>query len=146
MALVGYDSGRYWQEKYTALLDLISEMKEGKLTVLIRKFQPRARVSYRKAQEYAMAAIDNGYLKVISGDRLLDADEAGRELKAGRDVYFQKAFPGTANREKTEIRYDVEKGRHVQMPEEEDENVTKYKLEKRAEKLRRAIDRKLGGI
>jgi hypothetical protein len=125
MTIQGYDSGRYWQEKYNTLLDLILEMKKGKLTVLIRKFQPRARVSYRKAEEYVMAAIDNGYLCVTSGDAVLDADESGRELKAGRDVYF-KASSETANNEKTETRYDVEKGRYVQMPEEEDENVTEY--------------------
>jgi hypothetical protein len=143
MPIQGYDSGRFWEEKYNALLELILELNEGKLTVLIRKFQPRGRVSYRKSEEYIMTAIDNGYLKVTSGDTVLDADEAGRELKAGRDVHFQ-ASSGTANREKTETRYDVDKIGYVQMPEEEDENVTAYKLEKQGERIRKNIDRKLG--
>jgi hypothetical protein len=125
MTTQGYDSGRYWEEKYNTLKDLVSEMKEGKLTVLIRRFQARANVSYRKGEEYAMVAIDDGYMKASSRDRLLDADEAGRELKAGRFVYFQ-ASSLTANPEKTETRYDVEKGVYVQIPEEEDENVTEY--------------------
>lgn len=146
MPIQGYDSGRFWEEKYNALLDLIAEMKEGKLTVLIRKFQPIGRVSYRKSEEYTMAAIDNGRLIVTSSEgKLLDADGASRELKAGRDAYFQ-VFSGTANREKTETRYDVDKIGYVQMPEEEDENVTEYMREKQAEKLRKAIDRKLGGV
>ncbi len=141
MPIQGYDSGRFWEEKYNALLQLILEMKEGKLTVLIRRFQPVGRVSYRKAEEYAMTAIDNGYLKVTSCEgKLLDADEAGRELKAGRDVHFEASL-GTVSHEKTERRFDVEKCRFVQMPVEEDENVTQYM--RRKEKMKEVLRKKL---
>jgi hypothetical protein len=146
LPLVGYDTGRYWEEKYQILLDLILEMKKGKLTVLTRRFQQRARVSYRKAEEYVMVAIDNGHITVTSDDKpILDADEASSELKAGRTVHFQISS-ATAPNEKTEIRFDVETGRHIQMPLEEDENVTEYMQEKaKLEKLRKAIDSRIGG-
>lgn len=143
MPVEGYDSATYVKNNYEKLKNLIKEMQKGLLLDLIRRFQIRAGVKEDKSREYVTASASEGWIEVTYEGNVLDAVHISTALKYLRPAIFESKL---STKKKPELRFDSETMSNKVMQEEEDESATEYIQRKRAEKLRKAIDRKLGGI